>query len=80
MWYSACLYFMMTWLLLNSIIMTTKQIYRVVFRDQGEIYEIYAKQVLQSDMYGFIEVTGFIFGARTQLVVDPSEEKLKTVF
>lgn len=61
--YYASLCFMMKRLLLNSRIMTTKQIYRVVFRDQGEIYKLYVKQVLQSDMYSFIEVAGFIFGA-----------------
>ncbi|GAA4651225.1 DUF1820 family protein [Kistimonas scapharcae] len=60
--------------------MAARQIYRVVFHNQGEIYEVYAKQVFQSDMYGFIEVEGFIFGERTQVVVDPSEEKLKAAF
>ena len=60
--------------------MAARQIYRVIFHNQGEIYEVYAKQVFQSDMYGFIEVEDLIFGERTQMIVDPSEEKLKAAF
>ena len=46
----------------------------------GEIYEIFAKQIYQSDMYGFIEVEEYIFNKSKQLVVDPSTEKLKNEF
>ena len=31
-------------------------------------------------MWGFIEVEEFVFGERSQIVVDPSEEKLKNEF
>jgi hypothetical protein len=31
-------------------------------------------------MYGFIEVEEFVFGERSQVLVDPSEEKLKSEF
>jgi hypothetical protein len=31
-------------------------------------------------MWGFIEVEEFLFGERSQILVDPSEEKLKTEF
>jgi len=57
-----------------------RQIYRVVFLNQGQIYEIYVGQIYQSDLYGFIEVEEFLFGERAQMVVDPSEEKLKNQF
>jgi len=46
----------------------------------GEIYEIFAKQIYQSEMYGFIEVEDYIFNNNKQLVVDPSSEKLKNEF
>ncbi|MBV1872661.1 MAG: DUF1820 family protein [Gammaproteobacteria bacterium] len=55
-------------------------IYKVIFLNQGSVYEIYVKQVYQSELYGFIEVEEFIFGERSQVVVDPSEEKLKAEF
>ena len=31
-------------------------------------------------MFGFIEIEKFIFGARSTVVVDPTEEKIKTEF
>jgi hypothetical protein len=55
-------------------------IYKVIFYNQNQVYEIYARAIYQSDMYGFIELEEFVFGERSQLLVDPSEEKLKTEF
>jgi len=55
-------------------------IYKVIFHNQNQVYELYARAIYQSDMYGFIEVEEFVFGERAQLVVDPSEEKLKSEF
>ncbi len=60
--------------------MSKKGIYKIVFMQTGEIYEVYAKSIFQSDMYGFIEVEDYIFDQNSQIVVDPSEEKLKTEF
>ena len=57
-----------------------KSMYRVVFHQQGEIFEIYARHVYQGEMYGFVEVDELLFGERSQVVVDPGEEKLKTTF
>ncbi|MDQ3562816.1 MAG: DUF1820 family protein [Pseudomonadota bacterium] len=54
--------------------------YKVIFHNQGRVYEIYAKNVVQSGMYGFIEVDKLVFGTRSTLVVDPSEEQLKSEF
>ena len=55
-------------------------IYKVIFLNQGQVFEMYAKQIYQSDLWGFLEVEEFVFGERTQVVVDPSEEKLKAQF
>jgi len=60
--------------------MTGEHIYRVVFYNQGNIYEIYARNVEQSSMYAFVAVEGIIFGERSKVLVDPSEEKLKSEF
>lgn len=56
------------------------EIYKISFLNKGKVYEIFVKQVYQSELYGFIEVEDFIFDERSQLVVDPTEEKLKTEF
>ena len=61
--------------------MTTKQsIYKVQFYNKGELYEIYARNVYQGGLYGFVEVEEILFGERSSVVVDPAEEKLKNEF
>ncbi|NVJ51706.1 MAG: DUF1820 family protein [Gammaproteobacteria bacterium] len=60
--------------------MSTTPIYKVLFVNQGQTYEIYAKGVESSHLYGFIEVEQLLFGERSHVVVDPSEEKLKAEF
>ena len=60
--------------------MSLKPIYKVIFHNQGQVFEIFARAIYQSEMYGFIELEEFVFGERSQLVVDPAEEKLKNEF
>jgi hypothetical protein len=60
--------------------MSNTPIYKIIFYNQGEIFEIYARQIYQSDLYGFIEIEELVFGERSQMLVDPSEEKLKAEF
>ena len=51
-----------------------------MFTSQGKAYEIYARKVSQGEMHGFIEIEDIVFGERSNLVVDPSEEALKKEF
>jgi hypothetical protein len=60
--------------------MPAKTIYKVVFANEGQIWEIYAREVSQAAMFGFIEVSGLLFGERSSIVVDPTEEKLQSEF
>lgn len=60
--------------------MAVKPTYKVIFLNQGQVYEIFARAIYQSEMYGFIEVEEFVFGERSQLLVDPAEERLKNEF
>ncbi len=60
--------------------MSDELLFRVNFFNQDKIYQIYVKEVYQSEMYGFVVLEGFVFGENTTVVVDPSEEKLKTEF
>lgn len=60
--------------------MTTKRLYRIVFMSQGQVYEIYAREIAHGALFGFVEVEQLVFGERTSVVVDPSEEKIKTEF
>ena len=60
--------------------MASKTLFKVVFMSQGQVYEIYARHVGHGQMFGFVEVEELVFGERTSVVVDPSEEKIKSEF
>ncbi len=60
--------------------MKDKTLYKVIFMSQGQVYEIYARNVSHGDLFGFVAVDKLVFGERTTVVVDPSEEKIKTEF
>ena len=60
--------------------MTTKTLYRITFSHLDAIYEIYARKIAESELFGFLEVEDFVFGETTSLVVDPAEERLKLEF
>ena len=57
-----------------------ERLYKVIFYNQGMVYEIFAKEVGQGGLFGFIEVQHLVFGAKTTVVIDPTEDRLKTVF
>lgn len=58
----------------------SSEIFKITFLNKGKVYEVFVKQVYQSDLYGFLEIEDYVFDERSQLVVDPSEEKLKAEF
>jgi len=60
--------------------MPSQPVYKVIFQNGNQVFEVFARQIYQSDMWGFIEVEEFVFGERSQILVDPSEEKLKNEF
>ena len=60
--------------------MATQRLYKITFLNQGQVYEVYAKRVSQGGLLGFIEVEGLVFGQKTRVVVDPTEERLQREF
>lgn len=61
--------------------MTKKTVFRISFvNEDTNIYQIYARKICDSDLFGFIEAEEFVFGTNTSLVVDPSEERLQMEF
>ena len=60
--------------------MATSHIFKVVFANQGKVYEIYARKVSHGGLFGFVEVEELVFGERGSVVVDPAEERIKTEF
>jgi hypothetical protein len=60
--------------------MAASHIFRIMFVNQGKVYEIYARKVGHGDLFGFIEVEDVLFGERSTVVLDPSEERIKSEF
>jgi hypothetical protein len=60
--------------------MSKNSIFRITFLQQGQVYEVFARHVSPGGLLGFIEIEELLFGERSQVVVDPSEERLKTEF
>ena len=60
--------------------MSDKTVFKVVFMNQGQIYEIYARNVGHGSLFGFVEIEELVFGERSSVVLDPSEEKIKSEF
>lgn len=65
---------------LQSDAMKPKRMFRVAFFNSGKLYEIYATDIGQGEIHGFVEVSGIVFGEKSAVVVDPAEEKLKAEF
>ncbi len=60
--------------------MAISHIFRIMFVNQGKVYEIYARRVSHGELFGFIEVEDIVFGERATVVVDPAEERIKSEF
>ena len=60
--------------------MAASHIFKVMFVHQGKVFEVYARKVTQGSLFGFLEVEGLVFGERSSVVVDPSEERVKSEF
>ena len=56
------------------------RLFKVVFLNQGKVYEIFSRTVRQGELYGFVEAEELIFQETSSLLLDPSAEKLKEEF
>ena len=54
--------------------------FKCVFYNQGQVYELYARSVGQGALYGFVEIGDIVFGSGDRIVIDPSEERLRSEF
>jgi hypothetical protein len=57
-----------------------QRLYRISFMNQGQKYELYTREVSHGAMLGFVEVGKPVFGEKTSVLVDTSEERLKQEF
>ncbi len=57
-----------------------KPLYKVTFLNPGKVYELYARHIAGSSLWGFTEVGELVFDVHEGLVVDPTEERLRDEF
>lgn len=60
--------------------MTEKRLYKIIFLNNGKVYELYSESVTSSGLWGFVEVANLVFDKSDGLVVDPTEEKMRQEF
>lgn len=58
----------------------SRPFYKVTFLNHGKIYELYARRVGSSHLWGFSEIGELVFDVHSGLVVDPTEERLRDEF
>jgi hypothetical protein len=60
--------------------MASNHIFKILFVNQGKVYEVYARKISHGALFGFVEIEELVFGERSSVVVDPSEERVKSEF
>lgn len=57
-----------------------KKLYKITFLNHAKVYELYARQVAASSLWGFTEVGELVFDVHDGVVIDPTEERLRDEF
>jgi hypothetical protein len=60
--------------------MASNHIFKIMFVNQGKVYEVYARKVSHGSLLGFVEIEELVFGERSSVVLDPGEERVKNEF
>ncbi len=60
--------------------MSKQTLFKVIFLNQGKVYELFARGVVSSGLWGFVEVSDLVFETSDSVVVDPTEEKMRDEF
>lgn len=57
-----------------------KKLYRVRFLNEGRIFELYAREVGQGLLFGFVEIADLVWGSKSEVIIDPGEQELRNEF
>ncbi|MCY4128721.1 MAG: DUF1820 family protein [Gammaproteobacteria bacterium] len=57
-----------------------ERVYRVLFHNQGKIFDVFVRSVGRAELFGFLELEDFVFSNPTSVVIDPTEDKLRNEF
>ncbi len=59
----------------------SKKLYKVSFINQGKVYELHARTISSSDIWGFVQIADIDFEVGSDgIVIDPTEERLRDEF
>lgn len=78
--FSAPQYYVMKDTTMSSNMDNNNPLYKIQFVSNGQRYELFVKTLRQDSLYGFVEVGDFVWNTHTELVLDPSHERLKDEF
>ncbi len=59
---------------------TKKLLYRVRFRSEDKALEVYCRRVDQAEIFGFIELSDFVWGGKSDIILDPTEQEVRNEF
>ncbi len=57
-----------------------KKLYRVRFHNDGRVFEVFCRRVIQGELFGFVEIGDFAWGRRSEVIIDPTEQELRNEF
>ena len=57
-----------------------ERVYRVLFHNQGKIFDVFVRSVGRAELFGFLELQDFVFNNPTSTIIDPTEDKLRSEF
>lgn len=60
--------------------MSDQTIYKVIFTQQSKVFELYAKEIGEDELLGFIQVSDILLSGPDSVVADPSEAEIKAEF
>ncbi len=55
-------------------------VFRVLFHNQGKIFDVYVRSVSRAELFGFLELKDFVFSKPSSMVIDPTEDRLRNEF
>lgn len=56
-------------------------VYRILFHQDGKIFEVYARYISEESLVGFLEIEELVLNeSRSTILVDPAEEKMRSEF
>lgn len=44
------------------------------------MFELYAREVSQGALFGFVEIAQLVWGTKSEVIIDPSEQELRNEF